>query len=66
MPININKMVTKPWLGNSNGSLVISIPKKIMENCEITKESYITIEDDENGIITIKKLGLENPIKISK
>lgn len=50
-----NKIVTKPWRGNARGALVISIPKRIAENCQLTATSYVTIEN-ENGLITIKKL----------
>jgi antitoxin component of MazEF toxin-antitoxin module len=52
-----SKIITKPWNGNSHGSLVVSIPKRIAKNCNLTSESYITI-NDENGLITIKKLEL--------
>ena len=47
MTIDINKIITKPWRGNSNGSLVILIPKSIAEKTQITTSS------------TIKKLDLE-------
>jgi antitoxin component of MazEF toxin-antitoxin module len=58
--INIEgKIITKPWRGNSTGSLVVSLPKRIVKNCNLTTQSYITI-DDQNGLITIKKLDLDN------
>jgi antitoxin component of MazEF toxin-antitoxin module len=60
MTIDINKIITKPWRGNSNGSLVILIPKAIVEKTQITTSSYVTIQGDNNGnLITIKKLDLE-------
>ena len=60
MTIDINNIITKPWRGNSNGSLVILIPKLIAEKTQITTSSYVTIQgDDGNNLITIKKLDLE-------
>jgi hypothetical protein len=53
-----NKYVTKPWIGNRHGSLIFTIPKKILKKCDITDKSYITIEDNEKGQILIKKLDL--------
>jgi hypothetical protein len=60
MTLDINKIITKPWRGNSNGSLVILIPKSIAEKTQITTSSYVAIQgDDGNNLITIKKLDLE-------
>lgn len=59
MTIDINKIITKPWRGNSNGSLVILIPKSIAEKTQITTSSYVTIQSDNGSLITIKKIDLE-------
>jgi antitoxin component of MazEF toxin-antitoxin module len=53
------RIVTKPWRGNSNGSLVISIPRKIAEKTHLSTDSYVTIQSASDGdLITIKKLDL--------
>ncbi|HEX5187320.1 MAG TPA: hypothetical protein VFV86_10565 [Nitrososphaeraceae archaeon] len=59
---NCDRFVTKPWLANKHGSRIFVIPKKILKNCNITNNDYITIENDENGNITIKKLAFEQPL----
>ena len=57
MSIECQKIITKPWNGNAHGSLVVSIPKKIAEMCNLNNQSYIIIES-EDQLITIKKLDL--------
>jgi antitoxin component of MazEF toxin-antitoxin module len=59
MTKELNKIITKPWKGNSTGSLVILIPKIIAEKTQISTSSYVTIESDDRNLITIKKLTLE-------
>lgn len=54
------KMITKIYRGNATGGLVLSIPKVIIQNCDLNTQSYVTIHNDSNGSITIKKLDLEN------
>ena len=51
------KIIAKPYFGNSNGAIVISIPKKIVAKCNLDTKSYVTIESAD-GMITIKKLNL--------
>ena len=52
-----NKIITRPWKGNSNGSLVVLIPKKIADKIHISTNSYVTIQGaDDGNQITIKKL----------
>ena len=62
MKIELNKIVTKPWKGNSTGSLVILIPKLIAEKTQITTSSYVTIQSKDGNLITIKKIELEKPV----
>jgi antitoxin component of MazEF toxin-antitoxin module len=59
MTKELNKIITKPWKGNSTGSLVILIPKIIAEKTQISTSSYVTIQSDDRNLITIKKLTLE-------
>lgn len=56
----VNKIITKPWKGNSTGSLVVLIPKTIAEKTHISASSYVTIQSDDGNLITIKKIDLEN------
>jgi hypothetical protein len=61
MTTEVNKIITKPWKGNSTGSLVVLIPKTIVEKTRISSSSYVTIQSDDDGnLITIKKIDLEN------
>ena len=62
MATDINKIITKPWRGNSTGSLVILIPKTIAEKTRISTSSYLTIQSDDGNLITIKKIDLEKLI----
>ena len=62
MTKELNKIITKPWKGNSTGSLVILIPKIIAEKTQISTSSYVTIQSDDRNLITIKKLTLEKLI----
>lgn len=59
MTTEVNKIITKPWRGNSTGSLVILIPKTIAEKTHISTSSYVTIQSDDGELITIKKIDLE-------
>lgn len=52
----LNKNITKPWKGNSTGSLVILIPKIIAEKNCLSTSSYVTVESCDGNSITIKKL----------
>ena len=55
-----HKVIVKPWHANSNGSIVVVIPKWIAEKSKIDTKSYVTIQGDSNGReITIKRLDLE-------
>ena len=62
MTTEVNKIITKPWRGNSTGSLVILIPKTIAEKTHISTSSYLTIQADDGNLITIKKIDLEKLI----
>ena len=58
-----NRVITKPWKGNSNGSLVVLIPKKIAEKTHISRNSYVTIQGADDGDeITIKRLILDQKV----
>lgn len=59
MTTEVNKIITKPWKGNSTGSVVILIPKTIAEKTQISTNSYVTIQSEDGNFITIKKLDLE-------
>jgi carbohydrate-binding DOMON domain-containing protein len=52
------KIIGKPYFGNSKGAIVISLPKKIATQCNIDTKSYVIIES-QDGLITIKKLDQE-------
>ena len=52
-------VITKPWKGNSTGSIVVLIPKKIAEKSNLSNSSYVTVQGASDGIVTIKKLNLE-------
>jgi carbohydrate-binding DOMON domain-containing protein len=49
------KLIAKPYFGNSTGAIVVSIPKKFATQCNIDTKSYVIIES-QNGSITMKKL----------
>ncbi len=57
MSVECHKRIVKPWNGNSHGSLVVSIPKEIVDKFNLSNQSYIIMESDEQ-LITIKKLDL--------
>ena len=48
-------IITKRWKGNSTGSIVILIPKKIVEKTNLSNSSYVTVQGASDGIVTIKK-----------
>jgi hypothetical protein len=52
------KIIGKPYFGNSTGAIVISLPKKFATQCNIDTRSYVIIES-QDGLITIKKLDQE-------
>lgn len=53
-------IITKPWKGNATGSLIISIPKKIAEGCNLNENTYIRLQKADDGTINIRKIDLES------
>jgi len=57
-----NREILKTWKGNSNHSIVLTIPLSISKQYGLQKPCHVILESREEGIL-VKKLNLEETKK---
>lgn len=57
-----DKQILKTWKGNSNNSIVLTIPLRISKHHGLQEPCHVILESTEEGIL-VKKLNLEETKK---